>query len=634
MFLGVLSKDGPIDPTAHNHAVNEFSLGGSRPVSVHVNNALLLATTNGPPHPPLTMDADGRRLACASGDAYDLETSSHQPAPSPGFSPLADVLLDSYHRDGSNLTPPRNGCFTFVAYDATANELVLGNDAFGFHPLFMLETPQLVAFCNEFEPLTRLLPGGPQLDRDAVAQFFVFGSTLGSRTLIEGIMNLDPATILAVRNGKITRRRHDSLEIPIARGLSLEQAAEKVGAAFRGAVQRRLGRYPEPIATLTGGADTRLILSCMSPEQRRRVRFVTHYIEKGAADKDRDVVIARRLAEKTGIQHEAHFIEEARAPFAPEVFRRQREREPRPEELHGVWGGEFLGGCAVDVALFPVERITREAVQRKAKRLLSPEMLKSISDPYDALQTEYGRICAQNREFLFWIGMFTRPFFTHLYSGSAGLSTSTWMTPWTMSLRLTCPFQDGEFLRTLLSVPFELVTGYRLYNAVYAICFPELTDIPTNSGLAVRSDSVLTMYVRGEEPKKRRLKPSEEARRAAYLALDADGEIWRRGILARDAARSQCGAETTDREKPSLTKILKNRYTSSILFRARRYLPLHKMLMRWKKNYEAASAAQLQSELVGALVDFEYWCRYAGIQPNAQVPDRTCPREDSPLGKP
>ena len=618
MFLGILSKDGPIDQKYFNHAIDELSLNGRREVSVHLHNSLLLATTKGPPFPPFAADANSMRIACASGEAYDFGTPSGQSPPSPGFRPLSEVLLDSYRRQGTNLSPPRNGCFSFVVYDASTDELVLGNDAFGFYPLFMLERPRLFAFCNEFEPLLKLIPDGPKLDLDGVAQFFVFNSTLGSRTFIAEIKNLDPGMILTIRKGKTSRRTHDSLEIPISRGLSLKAAAENVGVSFREAVQRRLSRYPEPILTITGGADTRLILSCMTPEQRRSARFETHYIEKETADENRDVVIARLLAQKTGIRLEAHLKEQAGDPFAPEVFRRQRAREPHLEEFHGVWGGEFLGGCAVDSALFPVKRITREAVQRKAKQLFSPAMLKNISDPYDALQTEYNRIRAQNREFMFWIEMFVRPFFTHLYSGSGGLSSSTWMTPWTMSLRLTSPFQDAEFLRTLLSVPFELVTGYRLYNAIYALCFPELTDIPTNSGLAMRSDSVLTMYAGDGKPIRASL--SQEARRAAYQALDAAGEIWQRGILDVDRVRSRCAAEIALREKRSLTTLLKSRYTSSLLFRARRHLPLHTVLMRLKMRHEAARASQLQSKLVGALVDFECWCKYAGIESDAALP--------------
>ncbi|QDV08168.1 hypothetical protein Poly30_37040 [Planctomycetes bacterium Poly30] len=121
-----------------------------------------------------------------------------------------------------------SGSFVFARYDHRKHRLVLGNDAFGFQPLFLAETGEFLAACSEYEPLLELPGVGRDLSPDAVAEYHVFGLTL---------------------------------------------------------------------ANLTGGADTRLILSCMSTLQRRRHRFVTHFAEEGAADRDRDVVVARPKAE-------------------------------------------------------------------------------------------------------------------------------------------------------------------------------------------------------------------------------------------------------------------------------------------------------------------------------------------------
>lgn len=609
MFFACLARTSAPKPDALQRAIDDFGLGGQRSLTKTVRGKLTVVTTTDRPVPPTATEATGRRFVVASGDAYDV------PAQAAGSSPLATHLLGGYVKDGASLTPPRNGTFAFLAHDEQTGQLVLGNDAFGFHPLFVLETSEYIAVASEVEPLMHLAPNGGELDADGAAEFFVFGSTLGGRTLVRGVRNLDAGTVVTYEGSDVKRRVHDTLEVKVDRGLSFEQHAKKVADAFRAAVHRRLERHPAAVASLTGGADTRLMLSAMTPEQRKKVQFVTHYIVEGKADDDRDVVIARMLAKKAGIQHAAEHRKGARDHFSPQGFRALRERPVKPEQLHGVWGGEYLGGAAVDVAMWPVERVTRQAVAARVQKLLSPELRAAIVDPYDTLQAEYARCKAENREFQFWIGMFARPYMTHLYYGSAGLSSGSWMWPWAQNLRLTSPFQDAEFLRTLLSVPFEFVSGYKLYNEIYRQCFPEFTDVPTNSGLAVRSDSALIMYVEGREPKRTHKDLSRESRRAALAALDKSGEVWGRNVLNRDTVRAQCADEVAD-HPPTFTQRIKNTYTTSFLFKARKHLPVHGMLMKWKAKQEHAKAATLESTLVGAVVDFEYWCRYTGVKAN------------------
>lgn len=606
MFLAVHSRgDAPVG-AALERAIDDFSLDGRRVLERTDRGGLVVVVASDRPLPPTATEQGGRRFVVASGDAYDVATTS------PGHSELADVLLASYVAHGAALTPPRNGTFAFLAHDRERDEVVLGNDAFGFHPLFVLETPGFVAVSSEVEPLMRLAPGGAELDPDGVAEFFVFGSTLGGRTLVRGIRNLDPGTIVTITKSGVERRTHDALEIPVDHTASFEEHAARMAEALRAAVRRRVERHPSAVASLTGGADTRLMLSCMTSEQRQGVSFVTHYLLEGRADDDRDVVIAQMLARKAGLRHEAVHRPGARDHFSPEGYRKLRERPVQPDQIHGVWGGEYLGGAAVDVALFPVERVTRETVAARVQRLLSPALQRVIVDPYDTLQSEYARCKAGNREFQFWIGMFARPYLTHLYFGSAGISSGAWMWPWAQNLRLTSPFQDADFLRALLAVPFEYVSGYRLYNELYRTHFPEFTDVPTNSGLAVRSDSALAMYVEGREPKRAHKDLARESRKAAFQRLDADGSIWRADLFAQDSVRAQCAREVEDRP-PTLMQRAKGSYTQSLLFKSRKFLPLHGMLMKWKAKHEATKAATLESVLVGALIDFDYWCTYAGV---------------------
>lgn len=620
MFLGIYDKRGTaVLPAAFQHLVDDFSLGGARALSTIREGSLLIVSDAGPPRVPIRHDK-GELVVCCSGDAYD---SKHE---------LPDRLATAHTADPDGFSPPSNGCFSFALYDVATGRLHLGNDAFGFHPLFVRQTADFCFFSNEPEPLARSFVDGPALDTDAVAEFFLFGTTLGSKTLLRGVSNLEPGTVLTLQGTSVSERKHDHLAIPVDHSLSEGEHAKIVADEFKAAVQRRADRWPNMGQSLTGGADTRLILSCLTPAQRESMVFVTHYGVEGGETWDRDVAIAAMLASRLGLEHNVELIPDAREPFDASVYRSYRERPSTPNELHGVLGGEYLGGTCVDVALFPLELINRTAVDRRMNELFSPEFIEGLEHhPHDTLREEYGRLEAENREMLFWVNVFARSFFSHLYNGSGSLRTSRWMLPYAMNLKINSPFQDAGFLRKLLAVPFDLLTGYNLYNQVFKSHFPEFNDVPTNTGLAVRTDSCLRFLHDGKEPKKDVRETARLSRKGNYCRLSDSGAAWARGIYNRSVVEPAIEHELADTAGPSVVSKLKDQYTKSLVFKSRKLFPIHELGMKWKAKQERARAATLASPIAGKMIDFEFWCDYMGVDGAQQGEARvdTPPREIS-----
>ncbi len=611
MIFGLYAKSGPVSLDAAKDALMAFSLGGKRSLTHFEHERFLgAAATHGGGSTLPSSQADGR-IAMASGHAMPMGDAKG----------LAEGLTDALAAEGKITAPPSDvaGSFAFAAYLEDGHELTLGNDAFGFHALFVVETSDFVAFCTEYEPLLALSGVASELDEGAVAEYYLFGMTLANKTLVKGLGMLPAGTIRTYKDGGAGQDHlHDALAVKIENGRSIEDHAKVVGEAFKDAARRTSDAFPDAEMSLTGGADTRLILSALTPEQRKGHRFVTHYGERDAEDRDRDVVIGKMLAKAAGVRHEALFIEGGHSEFEPATFGLHRAKNTEDRTIAGVLGGEYLGGACVDVGLFPVKAVTREAVDRKMAALFDPAFIARLPEhPHDVLRRELDSLQAEDKELMFWLNGFARPFFTQLYFGSVGVRTSTWMVPWQMHQRLYSPFADPDVLRALLSVPFEYLSGYRLYNVVYKLVLPEFTGIPTNSGLAVRSDSVLTMYTDGEEPKRARLDRTKVSRANGVQRISKAGDAWARGIYNRGSFEAKITSEVSANEKPTMMTRLKNSYTKSFLFKARHALPIHGMLMKWKAKSETASAAELNSQWAPAFVDFEAWCEYAGIKPPA-----------------
>ncbi len=607
MIFGLYLKTGSVSADTAQGALDAFSLGGKRTLQRMSRERFICATaTDGGCNLP-SHESEGL-LAIASGHAM----------PAAGSSGLSESVVQDL-ASGSDLTsPPKSmgGSYVFAAYREQGHELFIGNDAFGFHPLFLVETEEFVAFCSEYEPLLTLPGVSSELDEGAVAEYYLFGITLANKTLIDGVRMLPAGTIRSCKDGgSATDLLHDPLDVKVDRNRSFEEHAKFVGEAFGDASRRTSDAFPDAEVSLTGGADTRLILSALTPEQRKGHSFVTHYGEKDAEARDRDVVIAKMLAEAAGLRHETLFIDGGHSEFEPATFGLHRAKIAGQRTIAGVNGGEYLGGACVDVGLFPALAVTREAVDRKLAALFEPPFIARLpKHPYDVLRGELESLKAEDNELHFWLNGFSRSFFSQLYFGSAGVRTSTWMVPWQMQQRLYSPFADPEVLRALLSVPFEYLSGYRLYNAVYKLVFPEFTGLPTNSGLAVRSDSVLTMSTDGEEPKRARLDRTEVSRANGVARISKAGAAWSRGIYNRGSIEAKLSSELVANEKPTIMTRIKNGYTKSFLFKARHALPIHGLLMKWKAKSETASAAELNSQWAPAFVDFESWCEYADIK--------------------
>ena len=62
--------------------------------------------------------------------------------------------------------------------------------------------------------------------------------------------------------------------------------------------------YPDAPICLTGGADTRMILGCMSEKERARHTFITVRNRNIEDSENQDVIIAKKIAKKYGLKHE------------------------------------------------------------------------------------------------------------------------------------------------------------------------------------------------------------------------------------------------------------------------------------------------------------------------------------------
>lgn len=198
----------------------------------------------------------------------------------------------------THLLPP------FAAVRSDADGVVAVADSMGFRQLYH-SSPGTGAGTVSTSALEAGRAIGAGLDEQALAVQSLLGWQLGRRTVHAGIDKLAA--------GATVRLRPDGVEVlpaaelpvePITLGEAVEQAAELLQASL----EQLLDEHPDAVLQLTGGQDSRILLSAIPPARRRGVRAMTLGVPGGG-----DVEVAGRLAALCGLSHEVHGLGDAAA---------------------------------------------------------------------------------------------------------------------------------------------------------------------------------------------------------------------------------------------------------------------------------------------------------------------------------
>lgn len=184
---------------------------------------------------------------------------------------------------------------TFGAALHTGTGVTATTDALGFCHLYCREGDGWAAVSTSSRLLARLAP--TSLDADAVAVQSLLGWQLGGRCLFEPVWKLPAGHSVEVRDGRL----HVEAFVgePAEGRIAVDDAVTAMSRMLREYLAAYLDEQPDAVLQLTGGQDSRLLLSAIEPRRRRGLRVMT----LGSRD-SADVKIASSLARRYGMRHE------------------------------------------------------------------------------------------------------------------------------------------------------------------------------------------------------------------------------------------------------------------------------------------------------------------------------------------
>lgn len=215
------------------------------------------------------------------------------------------AALREYPASLVDLLPPFGG----VHADDEGIQMVA--DGMGFQHLYVAETSHGALMSNTALAAARTI--SPPLDEAGVGVQSLLGWQLGTRTLFRGIEKLPPGAVARLAEGTLhvdarARRVDDTI--------SLAEAVEEAAALLRTSLNAVLDDHPDAVLQLTGGMDSRLLLSAIPPARRRGLRAMTLDVPgKG------DVAIAAQIAERYGIEHDVRGLTEVSSETPADAWR-------------------------------------------------------------------------------------------------------------------------------------------------------------------------------------------------------------------------------------------------------------------------------------------------------------------------
>jgi asparagine synthase (glutamine-hydrolysing) len=208
-------------------------------------------------------DDQGRFWVVQNGELYnyvelqeELQELGHR------FTTSCDteVLANAYAEWGPACLDRLNGDFAFAVWDALARKLFLARDRFGVRPLFVAELAGDFWFASEAKALLRHPAARRELDRAALAEFFVTWANPSGRSAFEGVRELPPGCSLRIdESGPGSPTRWWDLDFSQEAQDPVDDQLAELEALLDDSVRLRM-RADVPVAVyVSGGLDSSIV---------------------------------------------------------------------------------------------------------------------------------------------------------------------------------------------------------------------------------------------------------------------------------------------------------------------------------------------------------------------------------------
>lgn len=239
-------RDGPVGLGHRRLAVIDLSPSAAQPMS----------------------SPDGRFVIVYNGEVYNFrELRAELEAEGVSFRTGSDteVVLQLYIRDREAALDRFNGMFALAVWDRVERSLFLARDRYGIKPLYYARVGSSFLFGSETKAFLSHPDFSPEVDPEALLEYFTFQNLFTPRNLLKGVRILPAGSRLRVSpddSAPVEPRSYWDFEFREAQASAdPRELEEELDRLFTQAVTRQLVSDVEVGAYLSGGMDSGSITS-------------------------------------------------------------------------------------------------------------------------------------------------------------------------------------------------------------------------------------------------------------------------------------------------------------------------------------------------------------------------------------
>ena len=207
-----------------------------------------------------------------------------------------ETILHLYEELGTSCVEHLRGMFAFAIWDARKRELFIARDRLGVKPLYYVHASDgSLYFGSEIKTLLEVGAVNPEINYEALPDYFANHSTSGEDTLYRGVKRLLPGHTLLWRDGKIVV--HQYWDVSFVNQVDDANDRDYIAQwseLFRESVRLRLMSDVPLGMFLSGGIDSSAIAAVMSGMVAEPIKtFSVAFAEREANELEYARLVAR-----------------------------------------------------------------------------------------------------------------------------------------------------------------------------------------------------------------------------------------------------------------------------------------------------------------------------------------------------
>ena len=290
----------------------------------------------------------------------------------------ASYIIHLYEKYGNDFLTNLNGWYNGIIIDLSKSIAYLFNDRYGLRRIYYYENNRALYFASEAKALLKAIPSLRKISLKSVGEYITYDCVLEDKTYFENVFLLPSGSFWSINKNNINKTRYfDSKPLEDQAKLNDDEFFEEFSDSFRNIIPRYFKGDPIGLS-LSGGLDTRSILSCYTPS----LNDLTCYTFSDINNKIYDVRYAPKVAKTLNLKHKIIPLDET------EYFSEYPSRV-----VKSIYLSDGLQNVAMTDMLYFSEK-SRDIAQIRISGMYGSQVIKKVWGlkkrlPYEKLLNSY-----------------------------------------------------------------------------------------------------------------------------------------------------------------------------------------------------------------------------------------------------